>query len=67
GIFIKNNDKINVTLPKDPRTSDYYSMMMKSQKSEPGKSYIPILKMPHEKKERDKVFVVLAIALNRTV
>jgi hypothetical protein len=55
GIFIKNNDKLNVISPKDPRTSDYYSIMMESQKCELGKSYIPILKMPHEKNERDKV------------
>lgn len=51
GVFIKQNQDINVVPPKDPSVLNYYNIITKGEEPDKNKSYIPIIKMPMARSE----------------
>lgn len=46
GLFIKQNHDIEVVLPVDPYTNNYFNIIMEKGEANRAKSYIPIIKIP---------------------
>ena len=55
GIFIKEKQDISVVPPTDPSVLNYYNIITKWRHS-PGRSYIPIVQIPTNYHQREKMF-----------
>ena len=56
GIFIKEQQNISVITPIDPNVLNYYNIITKGERGySPGRSYIPIVQIPPNDHQREKM------------
>lgn len=57
GIFIKNNPDLSIVPPVDLSVLYYYNIITKGEwLHSPNRSYIPIVQIPHNENQREKIF-----------
>ncbi|MHA2328009.1 MAG: hypothetical protein ACXACR_05765, partial [Candidatus Hodarchaeales archaeon] len=56
GILIRENPNLSIIPPTNPNVLTYYNIMTEKKKYESGRSYIPIMGIPHEEDRREQMF-----------